>query len=104
MIKELRDSERDSGVMFKSTYEKIKGIFAHDPELAGELAISAIEQLITGEISSDNYMVKALLENEKVLNEKNQIKHDNKVKANREKRIKELNLKEIAEMHKKKIT
>ena len=106
MIKELQDNNeiRDSGVIFRSTYEKIKDIFPHDPELAGELAISAIEQLLTGKISSDNYMIKALLQNEKVLNERNQEKHDNKVKANREKRMKDLNLKEIAEMYKQKIT
>lgn len=101
MIKDFVNAPmRDSGVLYKTTFEKVKEIYPYDQHLAGELAISAMEQLFTGEISSDNYMVRALLQNEKILNEKNKLKYDSIAKAKREKRMEELNLKEIAELHK----
>ena len=42
-----------------------------DPEKAGELAISAIELVLTGDVSSDDAMIDLFLEPIKVINERN---------------------------------
>ncbi len=69
-----------------------------DPELAGELAISAIELVLTGDISSDDPMINLMLEPMKVINENNNVKYDNKVESSRQKKINDLNLEKVAEL------
>ena len=49
------------GKIYAETFEQIKLIHEKDQELARELAIAAIEKALTGQISSDNVIVKALL-------------------------------------------
>lgn len=49
MINQFNDVEaRNSGIIYKSTLEQIKKLYAVDPEQAGELAIAAIELVLTG--------------------------------------------------------
>lgn len=95
---------RDSAVIYKSTFEQIKKLYSRDKEMAGELAISAIELVLTGEISSDNYMIEVILEDLKVINEKNKVKYERAVENKKEYEIQNQKLKEIAEMSKQGMT
>lgn len=99
MINEFKDLEmRKSGVIYSSTLEQIKKLYSIDPERAGELAISAIELLLTGEISSDDVMIELMLTTTKAVNQNTKDKHDQKVEAARSKKIEEMRLDEIAEL------
>ena len=99
MIEQFNEIEmRNSGLIYNSTFNQIKQLYAMDPDLAGELAISAIELVLTGGISSDDPMISLMLEPMKKINENNQVKYDNKVESSRQKKITELNLLPIAEM------
>ena len=99
MIEYFKESEmRRSGIVYKSTLEQIKKLYEADPELAGELAISAIELVLTGEISSDSMMISLMLEPAKAVNENNQAKYETKVENARAKKIVEMKLDKIAEL------
>lgn len=99
MIEMFKDNEmRNSGLIYNSTFSQIKQLHAMDPELAGELAISAIELVLTGEISSDDPMINLMLEPMKKINQNNQVKYDNKVETGKQKKIRELDLDRVAEL------
>lgn len=51
------------------------------------MAISAIELVLTGGISSDDVMIELMLEPMKVLVQGNQDRYDQKVEASRQKKI-----------------
>ena len=70
-----------------------------DPDKAGELAISAIELLLCGDISSDDPMIRVMLMPTKVIRDRDKKKHDVKVESSKNKRIVELKLDIIAELH-----
>ena len=69
---------RGSGVVYSSTFEQIKKMYGVDPEKAGELAISAIELVLTGQISSDDVMVDMLLAPARIINDGNVAKYEMK--------------------------
>lgn len=95
----FNDAEmRDSGIVYSSTFEQIKKLYAVDPEKAGELAISAIELTLTGQISSDDMMIELMLEPTKVSVGKNNARYDQKVESSRQKKITEQKLDQIADM------
>jgi predicted transcriptional regulator len=99
MIEMFKENEmRNSGIVYNSTFEQIKQLYEADPERAGELAISAIELVLTGDISSDDMMVGLLLEPMRKINENNQVKYENKVESARVKKIHDMKLDKIAEM------
>ena len=99
MIEMFKDNEmRNSGLIYNSTFNQIKQLHAMDPELAGELAIAAIELVLTGDISSDDPMISLMLEPMKKINQNNQVKYDNKVETGKQKKIQELNLDKVAEL------
>ena len=99
MIEQFNDVEmRNSGLIYDSTFNQIKQLHAMDPELAGELAISAIELVLTGGISSDDPMINLMLEPMKKINQNNHIKYDNKVETSKQKKIQELHLDKVAEL------
>ena len=101
MINNFKNNEmRDSGIIYQSTFEQIKKIHEKDPVMAGELAISAIELVLTGEISSDDFMIDVLLENMKVINGRSQKKYETKKQTSQESKIKKLKLDEIAALYK----
>jgi DNA-binding NarL/FixJ family response regulator len=54
---------------------------------------------LTGEISSDDFMIDLLLEDMKVIANRNKTKWDKKTEANRQKRISEQQLDVIAELY-----
>lgn len=99
MIEMFKDTEvRNSGVIYSSTLEQIKQLYAVDPEQAGELAISAIELVLTGDISSDDYMISMMLTPMRRLNEINVAKYETKVENQRQKKIQEMKLDKVAEL------
>lgn len=100
MINSFKESKvSDSAVVYSSTLSQIKKLYEKNPVMAGELAISAIELALTGEISSDDYMIEIMLENIKVINEKNKDKYNKKVESQKQKRIEENKLDVIANLH-----
>jgi predicted transcriptional regulator len=102
MIEQFKEFEtRDSGIMYNSTLDQIKMLYAMDPVKAGELAISAIELLLCGDISSDDPMIKVMLMPTKAIRDKDKKKHDQKVENTKNKRISDLKLDIIAELHRK---
>jgi hypothetical protein len=97
MISEFKELDaRVSGVVYKSTLEQIKKLYEADPDLAGELAISAIELVLTGDISSDDMMISILLEPNRAINQSNQVKYDTKVENAKAKKIADMKLDKIA--------
>ena len=99
MIEQFKDNEiRNSGIIYSSTFEQIKKLYAMDPEQAGEFAIAAIELVLTGEISSDDYYIELMLEPTKKLNENNRSKYDTKKENARLKKIEDMKLDKIAEL------
>lgn len=85
MIKEFKDNEmRDFGNVYQSMLTQIKKRYAKDPVQAGELAISFIEYVLTGDISSDDDIIEGFVEGYKITTQKNQNKYDAKVAATRD--------------------
>lgn len=99
MIEMFKDNEmRNSGVIYSSILEQIKQLYAVDPEQAGELAIAAIELVLTGDISTDDYMISMMLTPMRRLTEINVAKYETKVENQRQKKIQEMKLDKIAEL------
>lgn len=99
MIEYFNDAEiRNSGVIYSSTFEQIKKLYTVDPEKAGELAISAIELVLTGQMSSDDVMIDMMLTTIKAINDSNVQKYETRVENSRQKKIREMKLAEIAEL------
>lgn len=99
MIEQFKDlNARNSGVVYNSTLEQIKKLYEADPELAGELAISAIELVLCGDISSDDVMISLMLEPMRKINENNQAKYETKVEGAKAKKMTDMKLDKIAEM------
>lgn len=100
MIEIFNDVEvRNSGVIYSSLLEQIKRMYAVDPDKAGELAISAIELVLTGQMSSDDIMVDMLLQPLLAIRDKDQDKYEQKTQAARNKKIEDMKLREIAELY-----
>ena len=99
MIECFNDVEvRSSGVIMSSVFDQVKKMYAMDPEMAGELAISAIELVLTGQISSDDAMIDMLLAPAKVINDHNVQRYETRKEGSKNKKIKDMKLDEIAEM------
>ena len=98
MISKFNDVDvRDSALIYQSSLEQIKILYERgQKELAGELAICICEVALTGQHSSDDFMIDALLSSLKVVSEKNKEKYDSRREAQRQKKIKEQRLDEIA--------
>ena len=102
MIEMFNDVEvRSSGIIMSSVFDQIKKMHTMDPEMAGELAISAIELVLTGQISSDDAMIDMLLAPAKVINDHNVQRYEIRKEGSKNKKIKDMKLDEIAEMLKK---
>lgn len=105
MIREFRENEvRDTGVIYNSVFNQIKMLHEQDPVKAGELAISAIELVLTGDISSNDFMIRLALENMKAVSEKNREKYDKKIENQKQKKFEEQQLAEIAELYNEGLT
>lgn len=101
MIESFNEVEvRNSGVVLSSMFDQIKKMYAVDAELAGELAISAIELVLTGQISSDDTMIDMLLAPAKVITDNNVQKYEARKEGSKSKKIKEMKLDDIAGLYK----
>lgn len=99
MIYEFKEGEaRTSGLIYRSTLNQIKSIYKNNPSQAGELAISAIELVLTGQISSDDEMVNIILEQNKEINQKNIHSFELKQEQAKQRKIADQKLDEIARM------
>lgn len=99
MIDHFNDVEvRGSGVIMSSVFEQVKKMYAVDPDMAGELAISAIELVLTGQFSSDDAMIDMLLAPARVINDHNVQRYEVRKEGSKNKKIKDMKLDEIAEM------
>ena len=102
MIEKFNDVEiRGTGVVMSSMFEQIKKMHAVDPDLAGELAISAIELVLTGQISSDDAMIDMLLAPAKVITDNNVQRYEARKEGSKSKKIKDMKLDDIAELYKR---
>lgn len=100
MIEKFNEVEiRDSGIIYNSALAQIKKMYAIDPVKAGELAIAAIEMVLTGQISSDDPMIDMMLEPLLVVRNKNAHDYDQKKQANKNKKATDMKLKEISELY-----
>ena len=99
MIKEFKDLQaRPSGVIYASSLEQIKKLYSQNPEMAGELAISVIEQTLTGDITSNDLMVQIICEGLKPVNQKAQQKYDIQVQSKKESKCENLQLQRVIEL------
>jgi hypothetical protein len=99
MIEQFKDNEmRTSGLIYNSTFEQIKELYSYNPEQAGELAISAIELVLTGDISSDDVIIGMMLKPMQKINENNIAKYEQKCENQKQKKIQSDKLDKIAEM------
>ena len=99
MINEFNDVQvYDSGIIYQSIFEQIKKLHEKEPERAGELAISAIEMVLTGQVSTDDYLLEIMLETAKVVSEKKRQQYEKKREDKQNKKMEELKLAEIASL------
>lgn len=99
MIKEFKNNPaRDFGNVYQSMLMQIRRRYEKDPAQAGELAISFIEYVLTGDISSDDDIIEGFVEGYKATTQKQQNKYDAKVAATRDA------LKPIADMYNRGMT
>lgn len=98
MIDSFKDTPmRQSGVIYDGSFEQVKMLYAQDPQLAGELAISIIELTLTGGISSDNPLMPALLALQAKVVAKDKQKYENKVAIAESKKYERLS--QIADLY-----
>ena len=99
MIPYFKNNEvRDTGIIHNAILDQIKMLYEDNPEMAGELAISAIELVLTGDMSTNNNMIKVSLAQEKRISNANKEKYDRVVEAKRNKAITDGKLDIVAEM------
>ena len=99
MIEKFKENEaRKSALIYLSNFEQVKELYEDDKEMAGELAISILEMALTGEISSNNKIIKLMLKNFEVSAEKNKQKYEAKERNTKQENAEKYNLYEIAEM------
>ena len=99
MIKEFKNNNiRPTGVIYSGIFEAIKELYVDRPDDAGELAISAIELILTGEISSDNSLVKVALATIKPVVQNDVDKYNAKIQQVKDKKISDQKLDVIADL------
>lgn len=99
MISKFKNNEaRKSALIYRSNFEQVQELYEDDKEMAGELAISILEMALTGEISSDDKMIRLMLKNFEVSAESNKQKYEAKERNTKEEKAKTYKLYEIAEM------
>lgn len=106
MLKQISDDiYRDTAVIKKSTYQSVLDAFeAGEIELGHELAVSILEAIFTGQISSNNLTVKVALNTDRALWGREKADWDKKAEAKREQRAEELQLETIVELKRQGMT
>lgn len=99
MISKFKNNEaRKSALIYLSNFEQVKELYEDDKEMAGELAISIMEMALTGEISSNNKIIRLMLKNFEVSAEKNKQKYEARERNTKQENAEKYKLYEIAEM------
>lgn len=99
MIEKFKENEaRKSALIYLSNFEQVKELYEDDKEMAGELAISIMEMALTGEISSNNKIIRLMLKNFEVSAKNNKQKYEAKERNTKQENAEKYNLYEIAEM------
>lgn len=105
MIEKFNDVPcREGGSIYRSYFEKVKMIYEVDPVKAGEMAISIMEQVLTGQMSTDDVMIKIALT--EIVNTSNRQANEfeKKLEASKEKKKQEQQLELIAQLSKQGLT
>ena len=98
MIPYFKDNEiRTSGVIHNAVLDQIKLLYEENADLAGELAISAVELVLTGDMSTNNVMIKTMLAQAKRVAEADKEKYERAVEAKKSKAIIDNKLDKVAE-------
>ena len=98
MIKEFKDNSiRDTGIINRGMFEQVKMLYQQNPEAGGELAVSLMEYVLTGDHSSDNFMVAFAIANHKEVVAKTQARYEAAKEAKHE--AIEAGLREIADLY-----
>ena len=98
-IKEFKNTPiKDSSIVFRTSFEKVRELYPEYPELAAELAMSVLELSLTGDFSSDNIMIKMMLKETKEITDRNNKKWEESKESKQEARIAKLKLEQIASM------
>lgn len=98
MIPYFKDNEiRTSGVIHNAVLDQIKLLYEENAELAGELAISAVELVLTGDMSTNNIMIKTMLAQAKRVAEADKEKYERAVEVKKNKIIIDNKLDKVAE-------
>lgn len=99
MISKFKNNgARKSALIYLSNFEQVKELYEDDKEMAGELAISIMEMALTGEISSNNKIIRLMLKNFEVSAEKNKQKYEARERNTKQENAEKYKLYEIAEM------
>lgn len=97
MISDFKETDvKDTGVIYSGMFEQIKKLYAFNQELAGEFAISCLEYVLTGTVSSDDFTIETLLESYKPIIRKAEKRYKDSCFVNRERKIDQMRLNEIA--------
>ena len=98
-IKEFKKTQiKDSSVVFRTSFEKVRELYPQYPELAAELAISILEVSLTGEMSSDDIMIAMMLKETQEMTKRNNKKWEDSKESKQEARIAKLKLESIASL------
>jgi predicted transcriptional regulator len=79
-------------------------MYPSDPAKAGELAISAIELVLTGEMSSDDLMIDIALQALSIQRDRDEDNYNKKEQMAKIKKIEDMKLDKIAELYSQKIS
>lgn len=90
---------RDTAIMYSSILKQIRKLYEVDEIKAGQLAISAIELILCGDISSEDITIDLMLEPIRALTEKNKAKWESVKETRAESKVDKLKLKEIASLY-----
>lgn len=106
MLKQISDKVlTETAVIKKSTYESVLDLFeAGEIETAHELAVSILEAIFTGQITSTNTMVKIALNSDRAIWDNERTKWLKNKEIKQQKRLDEMQLEQIAEWKRQGLT
>lgn len=101
MIEKFKDTPcyKNSGIIYKDSYNSAKELYELDPIRGGELAMTILELVMTGDYSSDDPMFKIILNPLITTTAKNDQNYKQKCEEGKVKDIKEYSLDKIAEYY-----
>lgn len=106
MIKKFKEAPclKNSGIIYSDSYKSAKELYELDPLRGGELAMTILELVMTGDFSSDDPMFKIILNPLITATAKSDENYKKKVKEGKFKDIEENMLDKIAEYYNQGLT